>query len=359
MTNHIKYQGQQIPSYSGITINIANPTMNANTPPCVYSNTGCQQYNQAGLSNQTQSQQYTNANLNGVTNSVQALPTVEGQANIYRKQQNLMDNYTLQQANQQQVNTPPQVYPSEYYLNNYNSQVPAVNNYQGIVDTNNNTTNSIISNKMSAQKGGHSDDVQVQYGDNMDTSTKIIGDLDKKVAEQKELENNGKQKRVVALTNEYIMSLENYLNNPNKEIRLMAAKEILTRLDEDKNRYDDAALNALLNKMLQDPEKLVRIAAMSAFSSQLASGNDFTVELLNRIQQNPNADKEDVVEAANILLKMSATTEVKYVPTKVKESKSNSDKELEKQQKKIEQLQGQLQKYKEKEIGRILEQQNK
>ena len=52
---------------------------------------------------------------------------------------------------------------------------------------------------------------------------------------------NSKQKRVVALTDEYIKSLENYLNNPNDEIRLMASKEILMRLDEDKDRYNDAA----------------------------------------------------------------------------------------------------------------------
>ena len=132
--------------------------------------------------------------------------------------------------------------------------------------------------------------------------------------EQKELEKNGKQTRVVALTNEYIMSLENYLNNPNAEIRIMAAKEILTRLDEDKNRFDDAALNALLNKMLQDPEKLVRIAALSAFSSQLASGNDYTVTLLTEMQNNPNADKDDVVQAADSLLKMSTRTEIRYTP---------------------------------------------
>jgi hypothetical protein len=152
--------------------------------------------------------------------------------------------------------------------------------------------------------------------EDMSTSNQIIDELDTLDAEQKELEKNGKQTKVVALTNEYIMSLENYLNNPNTEIRLMASKEILTRLDEDKDRYDDAALNALLNKMLQDPQKLIRIAALSAFSSGLASGNDYTVKLLNDIQQNPNSDKDDVVDAANILLNMSASTETKYVPQK-------------------------------------------
>ena len=126
-------------------------------------------------------------------------------------------------------------------------------------------------------------------------------------------EANKEKLEIVALTNEYIMSLENYLNNPNKDIRLMAAKEILTRLNEDRDRYDDAALNALLNKMMQDPDKLVRVAAMSAFSSGLACGNDFTVKLLKDIQENPDASEDDALEAANILLKMSTTTETKYV----------------------------------------------
>ena len=127
------------------------------------------------------------------------------------------------------------------------------------------------------------------------------------------------------------MSLENYLNNPNTELRLMASKEVLTRLDEDRDRYDDAALNALLNKMLQDPEKLVRIAALSAFSSQLASGNDYTETLLKQIQENPNADKEDVLEASTILLKRSAETEIKYVPAnkdQIQQPQNNSNPEL-------------------------------
>ena len=150
--------------------------------------------------------------------------------------------------------------------------------------------------------------------EDMSASTEIISEIDHRVATEKAKEENSKKTRIVALTNEYIMSLENYLNNPNKEIRVMAAKEILTRLDEDKDRFDDAALNALINKMLQDPDKIIRIAAMSALSGNLASGNEFTVKLLKDIQANPKADKEDAVEAANILLMMSASTEVRYVP---------------------------------------------
>ena len=97
--------------------------------------------------------------------------------------------------------------------------------------------------------------------------------------------------------------------------RLQVIKDILTRLDVDNTRFNDAALNALLNKMLQDPESIVRTAALSAFSSQLASGNDYTVQLLNNIQNNPNSNQNDVVQAADILLKMSGNTEIVYTPT--------------------------------------------
>lgn len=194
----------QIPSYSGVTINISNPTVNT-TP---YAANGCQ-------TSPVQQPQVTT-----VTN-----PMVQPQV--------------VEQASQEQL---PQAYPASYYMNNYNYQ----------------------------QNGGQVPAQEaIKEEEDMSSSNKIINDLNVRDAKQKELEESGKQTRVTALTDEYIMSLENYLNNQNTDIRLMAAKEILTRLDEDKTRFDDAALNALLNKMLQDPQKIIRVAALSAFSSGL------------------------------------------------------------------------------------------
>lgn len=252
----------QIPSYSGVTINISNPTVNA-TP---YQN-GC-----PAVTVPMQNPQ------------VQVQPALPQTTDIDNEQ-----TQTLQEKL-------PQAYPQSYYLNNYNYQQNGANPNVPVY--------SPQPEEISAQT--KEEDMSVSNG--------IINELDTRDAKQKELEENGKKTRIIALTDEYIMSLENYLNNQNADIRLMAAKEVLTRLDEDKSRFDDAALNALLNKMLQDPQKLIRIAALSAFSSGLASGNDYTVQLLHNIQQNPNSDKEDVVEAANILLKMSADTEVRYQP---------------------------------------------
>ena len=281
MTNPM-YSSQ--PNYSGVTIQIANPAVYAGGG-------GMDRVNSYGVS---QSQICPNNNY-------------------YPQPQNAPAVYTQQEA------LPS--YPPQYYLNNYNYQ--------------NNGTDARKNKEASAENGLVRTDAEnavkqyepdIEEPQDFSKSKAVIDDLDARAAAEAEEKKNSKQKRVVALTDEYIKSLENYLNNPNDEIRLMASKEILTRLDEDKDRYNDAALNALLNKMLQDPSKLIRVAALSAFASQLASGNDYTITLLHNIQQNPSADKEDVLQAADILLKMSAGTEVKNIPNPaVKETPDNDE----------------------------------
>lgn len=307
------------PNYSGVTIQIANPAVYAGQfdgkaiPPCVNGgycgvNQNSVPVQQGGYINYPQgayNTAYTDENLakEGVTNPIQ--------------------------------NTGyPNSYPAQYYLNNYNYGVngdgSSINNDRKYGNTRDYTPATEEGSKNQklyddGQANSQNNDSNVnsyklyaqnpeQKNNDMSKSQNIIGDLAEREAEIQEEKKNTKETKIVALTDEYIKSLENYLNNPNDEIRLMASKEILTRLDEDKDRYDDAALNALLNKMMQDPNKLVRIAALSAFGSQLASGNDYTVKLLHNIQSNPNADKEDVLQAADILLKMSAGVEVKNIP---------------------------------------------
>lgn len=291
MTNPI-YNPQ--PNYSGVTIQITNPAVNVNgdgrNVPCI--NSGNYGVYQNGLPNP----QNNNYITQPVTNT----------------------GY-------------PNAYPAQYYLNNYNYPV----NTDGTNPAEQNKTNNTAINQnpqentaLETEDNGTPNSYKmyakqnIQKDNDMTKSENIKEDLAQREAEIAEEKKNTKETKIVALTDEYIKSLENYLNNPNDEIRLMASKEILTRLDEDKERYDDAALNALLNKMMQDPNKLVRIAALSAFSSQLASGNDYTVKLLHNIQSNPNSDKEDVLQAADILLKMSAGVEVKNIPNpSVKENK--------------------------------------
>ena len=280
MTNPM-YSSQ--PNYSGVTIQIANPAVYAGGG-------GMDRVNSYGVSQ----------------------PQICPNNNYYPQPQNAPAVYTQQEA------LPS--YPPQYYLNNYNYQnngTDARKNKEASAE------NGLAAVRTDAENAVKQYEPDIEEPQDFSKSKAVIDDLDARAAEEKK---NSKQKRVVALTDEYIKSLENYLNNPNDEIRLMASKEILTRLDEDKDRYNDAALNALLNKMLQDPSKLIRVAALSAFASQLASGNDYTITLLHNIQQNPSADKEDVLQAADILLKMSAGTEVKNIPNPaVKETPDNDE----------------------------------
>ena len=283
MTNPM-YSSQ--PNYSGVTIQIANPAVYAGGG-------GMDRVNSYGVSQ----------------------PQICPNNNYYPQPQNAPAVYTQQEA------LPS--YPPQYYLNNYNYQnngTDARKNKEASAE------NGLAAVRTDAENAVKQYEPDIEEPQDFSKSKAVIDDLDARAAAEAEEKKNSKQIRVVALTDEYIKSLENYLNNPNDEIRLMASKEILTRLDEDKDRYNDAALNALLNKMLQDPSKLIRVAALSAFASQLASGNDYTITLLHNIQQNPSADKEDVLQAADILLKMSAGTEVKNIPNPaVKETPDNDE----------------------------------
>ena len=122
------------------------------------------------------------------------------------------------------------------------------------------------------------------------------------------------KKKVVQLTDDYIRNLENYLNSQEKDIRLSAAKEVYSRLEEDTSRKDDKALTALINKMLQDPSEEIRVLAMAALQGRIVTGDDFTVGVLTRMQNDKAHYGMDAVDASNILLKMSGQQVEKEVP---------------------------------------------
>jgi hypothetical protein len=331
MTNSVNYPNQQQnPAYSGITINITNPLINPPAQNC------CNTRNNNGYITNPQDSVQNNSYSQANHTNTYDLPEYSYYNNIPAQPVEQAQNIPQAEPSKETINAN---YPPQYYMNNYNYVQNTQNDteYKPQESTKNEASKTI--NETPAVI--NTEDKTVE--EDLNTSNDIINDLEARAAEIKEKESSSKKVRVVALTNEYIMSLENYLNNPNKEIRLMASKEILKRLDEDKDRYDDAALNALLNKMLQDPEKLIRIAALSALSGQLASGNDYTVKLLTDIQNNPSADKEDAIQAANILLLMSATTEIKYAPMKNKGNDNN--KQVVENQIDMNQLQSLLQNY--------------
>ncbi len=115
-----------------------------------------------------------------------------------------------------------------------------------------------------------------------------------------------KKKEKVILTDNYIMSLENYLNNQDPKIRLTAAKELLERFKEDDTRKTDPALTALLNKVIQDPKASVRYVGLTTLDVGYALGNQETVQILQQLQNRPDLEYgEDSILASQILLKMS------------------------------------------------------
>lgn len=181
---------------------------------------------------------------------------------------------------QQTQNAGSQCYPSNYYTDNFNKgQTNNVTNETNIKET--------------------------------------------KTTESKE-EKKTEKREIVQLTDEYIKNLENYLNSQDKEVRMMGAKEVLARLEEDNSRKDDPALNALVNKMLQDPYTPIKILAMGALDSRIATGDDYTVNLLKNMQNSTSGYGQDALQASNILLKMSGQTVEKEFEVKDKPKKESA-----------------------------------
>ncbi len=145
------------------------------------------------------------------------------------------------------------------------------------------------------------------------TGQQEISTVEKTETEEKPKKTTEK-KRIVQLTDQYIMNLENYLNSQDKNLRVHAAREVYDRLEEDPSRKNDAALTALVNKMLQDPCEEIRVIALSALEGRIVSGDDFTVNLLQKMQTTDGGYGQDAPDASNILLDMSAKTIDKEVP---------------------------------------------
>ncbi len=190
-----------------------------------------------------------------------------------------------------------QSYPSNYYTNPIGNNCNAVNN---------------------------SDDNNQKI---INTKTETITETKSKTAEEKKSpETKTEKRKIVQLTDEYIKNLENYLNSQDKEIRIMGAKEVLARFQEDETRKDDLALNALVNKMLQDPYTPVRVMALGALDSQVATGDDFTINLLKDMRNQKAGYGQDSLSASNILLKMSGQTVEKEFDVPVKDSQKTQSK---------------------------------
>ena len=206
------------------------------------------------------------------------------------------------------VNAP--CYPSNYYTNPMGNGNGAINGAgQGQAGT--------TPNGASGANGGSSSasGVDGQTGTDKNTETNKTTETETKNGKKTE------KKQIVQLTDDYIRNLENYLNSQEKDIRLSAAKEVYSRLEEDESRKDDKALTALINKMLQDPSEEIRVLAMAALQGRIVTGDDFTVGVLTRMQNDKAHYGMDAVDASKILLQMSGKQVEKEVPVTEKSEK--------------------------------------
>lgn len=198
-------------------------------------------------------------------------------------------------------------YPADYYTKNWGAQTGAAGGAQtgAAGQTAGQTVNG-------SSNGINSENTQ-NTSSRTDSTTTV-----KNITEDKK---KTEKRNIVQLTDEYIMNLENYLNSQDKEIRMMGAKEVAARLQEDDSRKDDKALTALVNKMLQDPYQPVRFLALSLLDSRIVTGDDYTKGVLQRMQNGESGYGQDALDASQILLKMSGQTvqkefEVKTPPKK-------------------------------------------
>lgn len=112
-------------------------------------------------------------------------------------------------------------------------------------------------------------------------------------------------KELTLLTDEYIKTLENYLRNDNRDIRTQGIEMLGKCFREDKSRYDDVALNNLLNLALQDVEPRIRILAMCLLDTKDAKGDDLTYDILTQLQKSTAYGGEEAKMASKVLLEMN------------------------------------------------------
>lgn len=286
------------------TAQVAQPTQQPTQAPAQYS------YPQNYYVPQTQSQ-------------IQQAQAVQTQQPTAQQPQNMQIPSSMSGVNIQIFNpsvtppgaTPPTYnvnapcYPSNYYTNPMGGN--GANNAGQAGANANANANANGTNGTSGSANG----VNGQTGTDKNSSTNTTTETESKDGKKTE------KKKIVQLTDDYIKNLENYLNSQEKDVRLSAAKEVYSRLEEDESRKDDKALTALINKMLQDPSEEIRVLAMAALQGRIVTGDDFTVGVLTRMQNDKAHYGMDAVDASKILLQMSGKQVEKEVPVSEKSQK--------------------------------------
>ncbi|MBO5435734.1 hypothetical protein J6A31_08070 [bacterium] len=294
-TTNPQTQAPITPSYAGVNIQIYNPSV--------------------GI---------PNINPTGSMTNSQAIPGMAYPSNYYTQQfatpqtgagfnsgngyQNQYANGQLPNGNGQYASAPGGIIAqggAGGSANIYNTiQTPTPNNGQtsntNELNDKNLPTNASAETAKALANNNNTDNTANASQDSTTSINKLIEEANK-LEEKKKTE----KRKVVELTDEYIMNLENYLNSKDKDVRMMGAKEVIARLQEDNSRKDDPALTALINKMLQDPDQKIRFLALSMLEARTCTGNDYTVGVLQKMQQGTSGFGQDAAQATSVLLKMS------------------------------------------------------
>lgn len=224
--------------------------------------------------------------------------------------QNLNPNLPLYPQNYNNLALQQNYYPNQYdMIRNPYAQNPMMSQQPQQMQQGQAYQGDIPSSMMNSGSGNSNSAQDLNNQSGMANSSSLI---EKTATTEKNVQNDTtekkeqKTKKVVPLTDDYIKSLENYMNNENPKIRLIGAKEVLERFKEDENRKDNPSLMPLLNKALRDTSPSVRFLALTVLQLGYAVGNDETVAILKEIQSK-NTDKigEDALLASEILLNMS------------------------------------------------------
>ena len=199
--------------------------------------------------------------------------------------------------------SPAAVYPNNFYSMYGQNQIPIMPyyplNYNNMVQQ----PKSLLPSGMNAVGENNINNAANTKTNETTKTTETNKETETKEKEDKE---NKENKKIVPLTDDYIKSLENYMNNENPKVRLIAVKDLLERFKEDENRKDNPSLIALLNKALRDTSSAIRFLALTILQVGYSVGNDETVQLLKEIESS-NKDKfgQDSTLASEILLKMA------------------------------------------------------
>ena len=174
-------------------------------------------------------------------------------------------------------------YPQNYYTQQYGLPQASGN----ITAQGGQGGNAVVNNHLNPSPVQGVSDVNSTETTNKSSTTETTN------TEKKESNKKTEKRKIVELSDDYIKNLENYLNSQDKEVRMMGAKEVIARLQEDDSRKDDPALTALINKMLQDPLPQIRVLALSMLDSRMCTGNDYTIGVLKKMQNSTSGYGQD------------------------------------------------------------------